>query len=144
MFKHLLVPIADDERLNNAMTSIAKLVKADGAQVTLTYISDPALPTMYSTSRFGHVLSEDLHKKACEDYAEIIFEKAKSAFSGMMVNTKHVFSPTVYEGILEAARTTSVDGIIMTSHKRTGLKGALIGSDTQAVVVHAHIPVVVL
>lgn len=144
MFKHLLVPIADDDKLAETLKGIATLVKSDGAQVTLAFVSDPALPNMYSASRFGHVLSEDLHKKTCEEYAETVFAKAKPAFAGMTVNTCHVFSAKVYEGILEAAKQSKVDAIIMASHKRTGLKGALIGSDTQAVIVHASIPVVVL
>ena len=144
MFKHLLVPIADDDKLADTLKGIASLVKSDAAQVTLAFVSDPALPNMYSASRFGHVLSEDLHKKTCEEYAESVFAKAKPAFAGMTVNTCHVFSPKVYEGILDAAKQSNVDAIIMASHKRTGLKGALIGSDTQAVIVHASIPVVVL
>ncbi|MDO9025645.1 universal stress protein [Zwartia sp.] len=144
MFKHLLVPIADDEKLADRLKGIASLVKSDGAKVTLAFVSDPELPNMYSSSRFGHVLSEDLHKKTCEEYAEIVFAKAKPVFADMTVNTCHVFSSTVYEGILDAAKKSGVDAIIMASHKRTGFKGALIGSDTQAVIVHATIPVVVL
>ena len=66
MFKHLLVPIADDEKLADRLKGIASLVKSDGAKVTLAFVSDPELPNMYSSSRFGHVLSEDLHKKTCE------------------------------------------------------------------------------
>jgi len=144
MFKHLLVPISDDDALADTLKSIAKLVKSDGAKVTLAFVSDPELPNMYSAGRFGHVLSEDLHKKACEEYAETVFAKAKPAFADMTVDTCHIFSRAVYDGILEAAKITGVDAIIMVSHKRTGLKGVLIGSDTQAVIVHASIPVVVL
>ena len=99
---------------------------------------------MYSSSRFGHVLSEDIHKKTCQEYVEIVFARAKPAFADMTVNTCRVFSSTVYEGILDAAKKSDVDAIIMASHKRTGFEGALIGSDTQAVIVHATIPVVVL
>ena len=144
MFKHLLVPIADDDKLADTLRGSANLVKRDGAQVTLAFVSDPSLPNMYSASRFGHVLSEDLHKKTCEEYAESVFAKAKPAFAGMTVHTCHVFSSKVYDGILDAAKRSNVDAIIMASHKRTGLKGALIGSDTQAVIVHATMPVVVL
>jgi len=144
MFKHLLVPIADVDKLADTLKGVASLVKSDDAKVTLVFVSDPSLPNMYSASRFGHVLSEDLYKKTCEEYAETLFAQAKPAFTDITVNTHHIFSPTVYEGIIEAAKKAGVDAILMTSHKRTGFKGALIGSDTQAVIVHATIPVIVL
>lgn len=144
MFKHLLVPIGDDDELAGSLQRIAALAQSDGAQVTLAFVSNPALPTMYSSSRFGHVLSQELHQKTCEEYAQTVFAKATPAFAGLTVNTIHVFSPKVYEGVLEAAKRTQVDAIVMASHKRTGLKGALIGSDTQAVIVHATLPVIVL
>jgi nucleotide-binding universal stress UspA family protein len=50
----------------------------------------------------------------------------------------------VYEGILAAAKKAKADVIMMASHKRTGLKGVFMGSDTHAVIVHSKLPVVVI
>jgi nucleotide-binding universal stress UspA family protein len=45
---------------------------------------------------------------------------------------------------LDAAKKAKVDVIVMASHKRTGIKGLLLGSETHEVIVHATLPVLVL
>ena len=49
----------------------------------------------------------------------------------------------VYWGILETARARKAEMIVMASHGRKGLSAMLIGSETQKVVNHSHIPVVI-
>lgn len=48
-----------------------------------------------------------------------------------------------YEAILAAARERGCDLIIMASHGRHGITGMLLGSETQKVLVHSAIPVLV-
>jgi nucleotide-binding universal stress UspA family protein len=45
--------------------------------------------------------------------------------------------------IIETARRLGCDLIAMASHGRHGLKGLLLGSETQKVLVHSSIPVLV-
>jgi nucleotide-binding universal stress UspA family protein len=53
-------------------------------------------------------------------------------------------SDVIYEGILEIAKSRTVDLIVMSSHGRKGVKKFLLGSETQSVLVHSSIPVLVL
>ena len=46
--------------------------------------------------------------------------------------------------IIAAARKTKVDLIVMASHGRRGLKRLLLGSETQQVLTHSSVPVLVL
>jgi len=49
----------------------------------------------------------------------------------------------VYQSILDVARTRGCDLIVMASHGRRGIAGILIGSQTQHVLTHARVPVLV-
>ncbi|MEY3875373.1 MAG: hypothetical protein RIR50_544 [Pseudomonadota bacterium] len=60
---------------------------------------------------------------------------------------RHSISPIpIYlsEGILDGAKKAKADVIVMASHKRTGIKGILLGSETHEVIVHSKLPVLVL
>ena len=52
-------------------------------------------------------------------------------------------APSVYEGIIAAAKKQKCDVIFMASHGRRGLTKLLMGSVTQNVLTHSRIPVVV-
>jgi nucleotide-binding universal stress UspA family protein len=45
---------------------------------------------------------------------------------------------------LDGAKKAKADVIVMASHKRTGIKGVLLGSETHEVIVHSKLPVLVL
>jgi nucleotide-binding universal stress UspA family protein len=51
--------------------------------------------------------------------------------------------PAPYLGIIEAAERGACDVIFMASHGRRGLGSLLIGSETQRVLTHTKIPVLV-
>ena len=48
-----------------------------------------------------------------------------------------------YDTIIATARDKGCDLILMASHGRKGIKGLLLGSETQKVLVHSAIPVMV-
>jgi nucleotide-binding universal stress UspA family protein len=48
-----------------------------------------------------------------------------------------------YEAIIAAAETAGADLIFMASHGRRGFSGLLLGSETQKVLTHSKIPVLV-
>lgn len=145
MFKNILVPVVDDMVTPINMKQIRDLIGANGANITLTYVSDPRAPFMYARKASDYQISDAKHKKECSQHAKEILEKAANLIGdAVKVKTHHEFSTTVYEGILEAAKKSKVDAILMASHKRTGLKGVFMGSDTHAVIVHSKLPVIVV
>jgi nucleotide-binding universal stress UspA family protein len=74
-------------------------------------------------------------------YLGFISDAARSA--GVACTAAHVVSDDPYEAILQTARERNCDLIIMASHGRRGMKGVLLGSETQKVLVHSDIPVLV-
>ena len=145
MFKHLLVPVDGSDVSKKSLKKVAELAKADKAAVTLVYVSDPMPPMVYSDSTMGYGISQKDHKKVCELFAADVFKKATAALgAGLKVNTLHVPNSNLSEGILEGAKKSKADVIVMASHKRTGIKSVLLGSETHEVIVHSKLPVLVL
>ena len=62
------------------------------------------------------------------------------------VNTKAVVvkSDIVSDALIGAAKKHKADLIVMASHGRRGIKRLLLGSETQQVLTHATVPVLVL
>lgn len=55
-----------------------------------------------------------------------------------------IHSDQVSETVISAARKNECDLIVMASHGRKGVSRLLLGSETQHVLTHSHIPVLVL
>jgi nucleotide-binding universal stress UspA family protein len=145
MFKHLLVPVDGSDVSKKALKKVAQLASADKAAVTLVYVSDPLPPTVYSDSTMGYGISQKDHQKVCAAYAQDVFKKAAAALgSSVKAKSLHVSNSNLSAGILDAAKKVKADVIVMASHKRTGIKGLLLGSETHEVIVHATLPVLVL
>ena len=49
-----------------------------------------------------------------------------------------------YEAILEAAKKARCDLIVMASHGRRGIQGVVLGSETNKVLTHGKLPVLVV
>ena len=145
MFKHLLVPVDGSDVSKKGLKKVAQLANADKAAVTLVYVSDPMPPTVYSDSTMGYGISQKEHKQATEDYAKAVFKKSATILgTGIKAKTLHIANSNLSAGILDAAKKAKADVIVMASHKRTGIKGMLLGSETHEVIVHAALPVLVL
>jgi nucleotide-binding universal stress UspA family protein len=145
MFKHLLVPVDGSDVSKKSLKKVAELAKADKASVTFVYVSDPMPPIVYSDSSMAYGVSQKEHKKACDEYAADVFKKSTVALgAGIKSNSYHISNSNLAEGILEGAKKAKADVIVMASHKLTGIKSILLGSETHEVIVHSKLPVLVL
>jgi nucleotide-binding universal stress UspA family protein len=145
MFKHLLVPVDGSDVSKKSLKKVAELAKADGAAVTLVYVSDSLPPTVYSDSTLGYGVTQKDHQKACDAYAKDVFKKATTLLgSSIKAKVLHISNSNLSEGILDGAKKAKADVIVMASHKRTGIKGILLGSETHELIVHSKLPVLVL
>jgi nucleotide-binding universal stress UspA family protein len=63
--------------------------------------------------------------------------------AGVLCETVQEKSAQPYEAIIEAAKKRECDLIIMASHGRRGVGALLLGSETQKVLTHSKIPVLV-
>jgi nucleotide-binding universal stress UspA family protein len=56
----------------------------------------------------------------------------------------HAIATAPWEAILAAARKSKCEAIVMASHGRRGISALLLGSETQKVLTHSKLPVLVV
>jgi nucleotide-binding universal stress UspA family protein len=55
-----------------------------------------------------------------------------------------MFHPNIADGIIDAANSVGADLICMASHKRSGIKGSFLRSESHEVILNSKLPVLVL
>jgi nucleotide-binding universal stress UspA family protein len=80
-------------------------------------------------------------REAGEKYLGQMEALARTA--GLKYSGAVVMADTPYAGIIKAAKKGGCDLIFMASHGRSGLSGLLLGSETNKVLTHSKIPVLV-
>lgn len=147
MFKHLLVPTDGSRLAAKGIKAGVRLAKALGARVTGIYVVQPYMPTVYGEAA---VYSTGYSPK---EYKQIVEKAARKALSvveieaevaGVPCMTRIVADTPPWAGILKAAAQRKCDAIVIASHGRGAVGGLLLGSETQRVLAHSKIPVVVI
>ena len=83
----------------------------------------------------------DAARIKAQEILDAVEEQCNAA--GVPCNKLTLTSDIIYEAIIEAATTSGCDLIFMASHGRRGLKSLLLGSETNKVLTHSKIPVLV-
>ena len=87
----------------------------------------------------------DYEARANEEAREILQPVVRQAeAAGVACASEHLIATVPWEAILRAAAKVGADAIVMASHGRRGLSAMLLGSETQRVLTHSTIPVVVV
>ena len=143
MFKHILVPVDGSPTAQLAVGKAIALAKLCGARVTAIFAINPYPFTGVGTD-FAYGQAEYLNAATAEANAAI--KAAKTAFeqAGVSVATSVVEAHTAWRGVVQSAESLQADLIVMGSHGRSGLEKLVLGSVTQAVLAHTHLPVLVV
>ena len=146
MYKNILVATDGTRLSGKAIIQAIALAKALGARLTAFYASpDYPLP-VYAEGAIVEPMSRREYAAICKDEADRILgavaAKAKSA--RVAFSAVHVVNSTPWRAILAAARKHRCDAIVMASHGRRGVAALVLGSETQKVLTHSKIPVVVV
>jgi nucleotide-binding universal stress UspA family protein len=86
------------------------------------------------------------YEKEAKEHAEkkMAVASARIEKGGLQVASVVVSSDLPYQQIIEVARKSKCDVVVMASHGRRGLTGLLLGSETVKVLTHSKIPVLVV
>ncbi len=143
MYKRILLPTDGSEASQRAILAGVGFARSVGAEV----VAMTAAPEFHTFT-----IDADMLEQTAEDYAQasrahsqrVLDEVAAVAGdAGVTCTCVAVASDTPYEAIISTAREHRCDLIVMASHGRRGIKGLLLGSETQKVLVHSAIPVMV-
>lgn len=146
MYKRILVA-TDGSKLSNAAVAHAiGLADITGAEVVALKVV-PRYPQTYFEGGVALAAAEvERIEKQWQDEALEAVNAVKAAGQKVEVKVKPVTvkSDLIAEAIIAAAKRNKVGLIVMASHGRKGIKRLLLGSETQQVLTHSHIPVLVL
>ena len=144
MYKHILVPTDGSKLSDKAIKHAAGLANAVGAKVTLLHVAPEQIWPVFAE---GAAITMRYTKKEFQDETRRQAERTLDAAArraGMAVETRHVLNDLPYDAIVTAAAKFKCDLIVMASHGRKGVAGFLLGSETQKVLSHSKIPVLVV
>lgn len=146
MYKNILVATDGTRLSGKAVTHAVALAKALGARLTAFYASPDYPIPVYAEGAIVEPMSRREYEAICKGHADKILgaiaAKAKSA--QVAYNGAHAVDSTPWRAILAATRKHRCDVIVMASHGRRGVSAMLLGSETQKVLTHSKIPVIVV
>ena len=143
MYKRILVPSDGSEITAKAVQSAIALAKLCGAELYAIGVKEP-FP--YSAiSEMQPVPPQefyDAQERIAAGNVKVVVDAAKAAGLACKGHTVEALHP--WEAILDHAKTQGCDLIVMASHGRRGVSALLLGSETQKVLTHSTLPVLVV
>lgn len=142
MFKEILVAIDDSDQASAALELAIGLAKTIGSSLTLIHVLDPANVAATAGAGAGSTIEIELDELQTAGRALLDEAAARVRTAGLSV------TPVLRDGvppatILDTAKRSECDLIVMGTHGRTGVARLFIGSTAEAVLRAATIPVLV-
>ncbi len=147
MYQRILIATDGSDLSRKGVEQGLSMARQLGASVIVVTVSEPIVTGYDDALGWGGVNSlSSEYQKAQDDTAERILDQVRQqgTAAGVDVSTVHVRDRYAAEGIVETAEERKVDLIVMASHGRRGLGRLLIGSQTQEVLAHSPVPVLVI
>lgn len=147
-YKHILLPVDGSELSRKAEKECLAFAKSTGAKVTALhvvshyYLHMPTWGAPKSVPAKIEKEHEEEAKKVAEKMIGAITARAKA--EGVKCDGLVVLGDQPFEEIVNNAEKSKCDLIMMASHGRRGFEGVLLGSETQKVLTHTKIPVLVV
>jgi nucleotide-binding universal stress UspA family protein len=143
MFKRILIPTDGSEITETAVKTAIAMAREGGASLFTVSVKEP-FP--YSAiSEMQPVPPQefyDAQERIAAARVKAVADSAKAAGVDCKAHTVEALHP--WEAILDHAKSQQCDLIVMASHGRRGVAALLLGSETQRVLIHSTIPVLVV
>lgn len=145
MFKHLLVPTDGSKLSGDAVERAIRFASETGAQLTALHVMPEYIPPAFAEFPAAGEGSFAEFMKITEETAANVLGAAQTAAvaAGIKCETISVRHTQPYRAIIDVAREKGCDLIFMASHGRRGLSAMVLGSETNKVLTHSSIPVLV-
>jgi len=143
MFKHILLPTDGSKLSERAIRQSVRVAKALGARITALHV----MPKFHAFSYQMQLLEATRGSYEAEaatrgrNYLEFARKVAQAA--GVSCDSVQASGDQPYKEIIRTAQKKGCDVILMASHGRRGIEGFLLGSETQKVLTHSKVPVLV-
>jgi nucleotide-binding universal stress UspA family protein/hemerythrin-like domain-containing protein len=143
MYRHLMVPLDDSTLSIETVNQAVQFARSLGAKVTFFHAQSD-----YGASSIGaleRVMSPAAFNEQMAGEARAILAKAETVAraAGVPFDSAVMVSDRPHEAIIAAAMSRGCDLIFIASHGRRGIRGLMLGSETQKVLQQTTIPVLV-
>ncbi len=146
MYQRILVATDGSDLSHKAVTSAIDLAALCGAELVAVSVV-PRYPQSYFEGGMA-LQPEEVQRveKQWADKGQSVVDAVQKAAADKGVSAQAITltSDMVSEALISAATKHQCDLIVMASHGRKGIQRLLLGSETQHVLTHATIPVLIL
>jgi nucleotide-binding universal stress UspA family protein len=143
MFKRILVPTDGSEITGKAIATAVELAKSVGAQLFTISVKEPfpysAISEMQPTPPQEFF---DAQERIASKRVLAVVEHSQQA--GLRCESHTVEALHPWEAIIDHAKRLDCDLLVMASHGRRGVSALLLGSETQKVLTHSKVPVLIV
>ncbi|HUP07450.1 MAG TPA: universal stress protein [Caldimonas sp.] len=143
MFKRILVPTDGSEISQQSVQTAVALAKSVNAELHTVCVKEPfpygAISEMQPTPPQEFF---DAQERMATRHVAAVAESCRQAGVPCTALTVEGLHP--WEEIIAHAERTGCDLIVMASHGRRGVSALLLGSETQKVLTHTRIPVLIV
>jgi nucleotide-binding universal stress UspA family protein len=141
MYKKILVPLDGSELAKKALDHAEKLAEAFDAEIILFQVVP--FMTMYGSPELAMpLIVDDKQKEAAEMYLTNLAEEMK--IRGHKVTAMVKIGQQVAVEIIEFAKKSGVDLIVMCTHGRSGITLWVLGSVAHKVLTRAETPILLI
>lgn len=146
MYKRILVATDGSDLSTKAVDNAMNLAQACNAELIALKVI-PRYPQSYFEGAIALETTEIKNvEKHWADAGQAVVDavKKKGETKGVQVKALVAKDDVVSDAILAAAKKHHCDLIVMASHGRRGIQKLLLGSETQHVLTHSTLPVLIL
>ena len=138
--KKILIPVVKSEYNNKIISYAIILAKGSGASITAIHVLDKS-----AQGDLGDLFPVKIeeYEKATRKRAEELLTEVQQVIEkqGIKTSIEVIGHKSVAQGIIDYARESGVDVIVIGTKGLTGVAKFLLGSVASAVIDHAHCPV---
>lgn len=146
MYRNILVASDGSELAKRAIDAAVGLAKLTGARITGVYAVPEYIPPVDAmVPVYAFPSPQEYASQAAIEAETVLKEVAQAcAAAGVECVLKHGIESHPYRLILATAKDQGCDLVCMSSHGRRGLSAMILGSETQKVLTHGDLPVLVV
>jgi nucleotide-binding universal stress UspA family protein len=144
MYKCILIPTDGSEFCERAIrhgVSLAKLTQARVVGLTVTQPLHTGTPRGLIPANLAGIIHAETEKVATQNLA---FVEQTAKTEGVAVEIIRASRDHPWDAIVQTAKEKGCDLIVMASHGRRGVSAMILGSETQKVLTHSTVPVLVV
>jgi nucleotide-binding universal stress UspA family protein len=143
MFQRILVPTDGSDITAKAVSTAVTLAKSLGAKLYTISVKEPfpysAISEMQPTPPQEFF---DAQERIATKRVQTVVETCKAAGIACEAHTVEALHP--WEAIIDHAKRQECDLVVMASHGRRGVAALLLGSETQKVLTHSQVAVLIV